>query len=211
MSSLNNVSVGANEPGAPESDLEKGAGSNGYAPQMHVKAGSEGISDSLGPTGTSNPSTAGVVDEKSGLRSRTSHGSHNGSNKASATPGLTDNAANAPSTSGNSGVQRYQEGDSSSNTAFDPSRPPSTSQRGRLGKLPNAGDGDDESTPADFEGMGGRPWSTRSYLYQFAPFRGMYHDVKIRLPYYISDWTLAFKPNNMYRVVAASVRMYFVK
>lgn len=57
----------------------------------------------------------------------------------------------------------------------------------------------------------GTPWSQRSYLYQFKPFRGMYYDVKGRLPFYISDWTEGFRPRNMYRVIAATIRMYFIK
>lgn len=39
------------------------------------------------------------------------------------------------------------------------------------------------------------------------PGRGMYHDVKRRLPYYWSDITDAFT----YRVFASTIRMYFVK
>lgn len=39
------------------------------------------------------------------------------------------------------------------------------------------------------------------------PGRGMYHDVKRRLPYYWSDIRDAFT----YRAFAATVRMYFVK
>ena len=39
------------------------------------------------------------------------------------------------------------------------------------------------------------------------PGRGMYHDVRRRLPYYWSDITDAFT----YRTVASTVRMYFVK
>jgi len=56
----------------------------------------------------------------------------------------------------------------------------------------------------------GPPFSKRSFLYQWRPFRGMITDVRRRAPYYVSDWTLAFKPNNIYRVSAAAVRMYFV-
>ncbi|KAG9508321.1 hypothetical protein J7337_001885 [Fusarium musae] len=40
----------------------------------------------------------------------------------------------------------------------------------------------------------------------FHPGRGMYHDIKRRLPYYPSDITDAFT----YRTVASTVRMYFV-
>lgn len=39
------------------------------------------------------------------------------------------------------------------------------------------------------------------------PGRGMYHDVKRRLPYYWSDITDAWT----YRTVASTIRMYFVK
>lgn len=39
------------------------------------------------------------------------------------------------------------------------------------------------------------------------PGRGMYYDVKRRLPYYWSD----IKDGFTYRTVAATVRMYFVK
>lgn len=35
----------------------------------------------------------------------------------------------------------------------------------------------------------------------------MYHDVRRRLPYYLSDITDAFT----YRTIASTVRMYFVK
>lgn len=38
-------------------------------------------------------------------------------------------------------------------------------------------------------------------------FRGMYYDVKRRVPYYPSDITDAFT----YRTVASIIRMYFVK
>jgi hypothetical protein len=62
-----------------------------------------------------------------------------------------------------------------------------------------------------FAGEGGKPWSERSYGYQFMPFRGMYYDVKARLPYYVNDWVEGFKPKNLYRIFAASIRMYFIK
>jgi len=39
------------------------------------------------------------------------------------------------------------------------------------------------------------------------PGRGMYHDIKRRLPYYRSDITDAFT----YRTINSTVRMYFVK
>jgi len=51
---------------------------------------------------------------------------------------------------------------------------------------------------------GKRGW--RSYRI-LRPGRGMYHDVRRRLPYYWSDITDALT----YRTVASTVRMYFVK
>ncbi|KAI8457845.1 HCO3 transporter family-domain-containing protein, partial [Phakopsora pachyrhizi] len=54
------------------------------------------------------------------------------------------------------------------------------------------------------------PWSQRSWSYQNRPFRGIYYDLKRRIPLYKSDWTLAFKKENLYRVTAATVRMYFI-
>ena len=39
------------------------------------------------------------------------------------------------------------------------------------------------------------------------PGRGMYHDIRRRLPYYWSDITDAFT----YRTAASTIRMYFVK
>ncbi|GAA6047562.1 hypothetical protein JCM3770_005809 [Rhodotorula araucariae] len=54
------------------------------------------------------------------------------------------------------------------------------------------------------------PWPERSFAYQFLPFRGMYNDVRKRLPFYISDWTDGFRPRNLERVVGATVRMYFL-
>jgi hypothetical protein len=59
--------------------------------------------------------------------------------------------------------------------------------------------------------------TTESYTFQgqkgwrqwriLRPGRGMYHDVKRRLPYYWSD----IKDALTYRAFASTVRMYFVK
>lgn len=38
------------------------------------------------------------------------------------------------------------------------------------------------------------------------PFAGMIRDVKIRLPYYLSDWKLALS----YRLFAATIRIFFL-
>ena len=56
-----------------------------------------------------------------------------------------------------------------------------------------------------------RPWPTRSWAYQYRPFRGMWADVKRRLPYYCSDWTEAVLPKNMQRTVGTTIRIYFLK
>jgi hypothetical protein len=53
-----------------------------------------------------------------------------------------------------------------------------------------------------YEGVTG--WKSVRYL---RPFRGMYHDVRRRLPYYWSDIRDAWD----YRTVPSIVRMYFVK
>jgi hypothetical protein len=53
-----------------------------------------------------------------------------------------------------------------------------------------------------------RPWSTRSWSYQNRPFRGIVSDISRRLPFYWTDWTHDVWNN---RVLAATVRMYFLK
>ena len=58
------------------------------------------------------------------------------------------------------------------------------------------------SDPYSWEGTTG--WKSYRML---RPGRGMYHDVKRRLPYYWSD----IKDGFTYRMFAATVRMYFVK
>ncbi|CAF3992305.1 unnamed protein product, partial [Rotaria sp. Silwood1] len=44
------------------------------------------------------------------------------------------------------------------------------------------------------------------YTSIFYRFAGMIRDVKIRLPYYLSDWKLAIS----YRIFAATVRIFFL-
>ena len=56
--------------------------------------------------------------------------------------------------------------------------------------------------PYNWDGLTG--WKSYRML---RPGRGMYHDVRRRLPYYGSDIADAFT----YRVAAATIRMYFVK
>ncbi|KAJ8297285.1 putative transporter [Rhodotorula toruloides] len=56
-----------------------------------------------------------------------------------------------------------------------------------------------------------RPWPERSWAYELMPFRGMYNDVRRRLPFYVSDWTEGLRPKNWERVVGATIRMYFLK
>lgn len=74
------------------------------------------------------------------------------------------------------------------------------------------GGGDEESSDPTFpEFDGDLPWSQRSWLYEVMPFRGMWYDVRRRLPYYASDWTEAFHPRNWWTVAQAVVRIYFIK
>jgi hypothetical protein len=56
--------------------------------------------------------------------------------------------------------------------------------------------------PYTWDGLYG--W--RSYR-MLQPGRGMYYDIKRRLPYYLSD----FKDGLNYRTIAATIRIYFVK
>lgn len=55
------------------------------------------------------------------------------------------------------------------------------------------------------------PWPVRSQAYQWRPIRGMWHDVRRRAPFYVSDWTEAAKPRNWERTIAATIRIYFLK
>ncbi|GAA5961225.1 hypothetical protein JCM3765_002876 [Sporobolomyces pararoseus] len=55
-----------------------------------------------------------------------------------------------------------------------------------------------------------RPWSTRSFWYQYLPFRGILHDLTRRAPFYVSDWTEGFEPKNYERVVGATIKMFFL-
>lgn len=77
-----------------------------------------------------------------------------------------------------------------------PSPPPPASSAGERGYPLFAGD---------------LPWSQRSWAYQFRPFRGMYYDVRRRLPLYRTDWAAAFYPRNWYTLLDSTVRMYFIK
>lgn len=49
--------------------------------------------------------------------------------------------------------------------------------------------GDREAQTKSKPSRGELPWNQRSVVYQWTPFRGMYYDVKRRLPYYWTDWT----------------------
>ncbi|GAA6018663.1 hypothetical protein JCM10207_009001 [Rhodosporidiobolus poonsookiae] len=55
-----------------------------------------------------------------------------------------------------------------------------------------------------------KPWPTRTWAYQYLPFRGMVNDVRRRAPFYLSDWTEGFKPRNLERVVGATIKMFFL-
>ena len=54
------------------------------------------------------------------------------------------------------------------------------------------------------------PWEERSAWYELRPFRGMYADVRRRLPFYFSDWFDALKPSNVPIVVASVVQIFFI-
>ena len=60
----------------------------------------------------------------------------------------------------------------------------------------------EEKDQYGYDGLTG--WKSYRIL---RPGRGMYHDIKRRLPYYKSDLIDAFT----YRTAASIVRMYFVK
>jgi hypothetical protein len=61
-----------------------------------------------------------------------------------------------------------------------------------------------EGTNVSYTYIGLRGWRRWRVL---RPGRGIYHDVKRRLPYYWSDISDAWT----YRTIASTIRMYFVK
>lgn len=194
-------------------------------PHMHLKsdnaptleAGEQANVHASSPiTGTSmnEKAPSSSTGTTSGLRARNGATSRNEEGSLLNGSGLatTASAVNAQTPFSSNGPTTSNGQESDTNTAFERSRPPSDNKN----TPPNRQGGEGTTSSIlddkdDFAGLGGIPWSQRSFIYQFRPFRGMYHDIKLRLPYYATDWTLAFKPNNMYRVVAASIRMYFVK
>lgn len=54
------------------------------------------------------------------------------------------------------------------------------------------------------------PWTQRSWIYELCPGRGMYADLRRRLPYYISDWTDGWRWCNLYYVATSVVRIFFI-
>lgn len=58
---------------------------------------------------------------------------------------------------------------------------------------------------------GDLPWSERSWWYELRPFRGMYYDIRRRLPFVKTDWTSALDPRNWWTIVQYIPRMYFIK
>lgn len=76
--------------------------------------------------------------------------------------------------------------------------------------MPSIGGSDDFATSArgrqsdDYAFDGVKGWRKYRVL---RPGRGMFHDVRRRLPYYWTDITDAFT----YRTLASTIRMYFVK
>lgn len=57
---------------------------------------------------------------------------------------------------------------------------------------------------------GEKPWGERSWAYQLMPFRGMWYDVRRRLPFLGEDWTTAFYPRNWWTIAQYIPRMYFI-
>lgn len=77
---------------------------------------------------------------------------------------------------------------------------------------PRSGATPQDDTENSFPSFAGdRPWSRRSWTYQFIPFRGMWYDLRRRAPYYLSDWTATFLPKNWWTAAQAVVRIYFIK
>lgn len=54
------------------------------------------------------------------------------------------------------------------------------------------------------------PWHERTWLYELMPFRGMYADIRRRLPYLWSDWTDAFRLANLPTALTSTVRLFFI-
>ena len=54
------------------------------------------------------------------------------------------------------------------------------------------------------------PWEARSAWYELRPFRGMWADVRRRLPYYASDWTDALRGSSLPIVMASVVQIFFI-
>lgn len=80
---------------------------------------------------------------------------------------------------------------------------PSEAEKARVGSNPRMpATGPHASTDYTFDNLTG--WRQYRVL---RPCRGMYHDIRRRLPYYGSDISDAFT----YRTFASTVRMYFVK
>ncbi|PKI85079.1 hypothetical protein MVES_001137 [Malassezia vespertilionis] len=54
------------------------------------------------------------------------------------------------------------------------------------------------------------PWPERSWLYELFPFRGMWNDVRRRLPYYLSDWYDGLRPANLTIMTISVVQIFFI-
>ncbi|GAA6041008.1 hypothetical protein JCM8097_000538 [Rhodosporidiobolus ruineniae] len=52
-----------------------------------------------------------------------------------------------------------------------------------------------------------RPWPERDWAYELRAFRGIYHDLRRRAPFYLSDWTEGFRLRNLERVVGATIKV----
>ncbi|CAD6892438.1 unnamed protein product [Tilletia controversa] len=75
----------------------------------------------------------------------------------------------------------------------------------------NTGSNSDDMEPKFPHFKDDLPWSQRSWAYELKPFRGMYYDIRRRLPFYWTDWTLAFtRPDNYWTQVISVIQMYFL-
>ena len=54
------------------------------------------------------------------------------------------------------------------------------------------------------------PWNQRSWQYELRPFRGMWSDVRRRIPFYKSDWLDACRRANWLTVSTSVVRIFFI-
>jgi hypothetical protein len=72
--------------------------------------------------------------------------------------------------------------------------------------LPSNNESFDNQTTEDENTIDPKSGYSSHYTSICYPFAGMIRDVKVRLPYYLSDWKLALS----YRIFAATIRIFFL-